>query len=136
MKRGLTLVELVIAIALAAALAIPVGWMISSHLGAVLQARDTSVATSLARYEVERLESLNNFFANPDLNVPGQTIPNFQGTVYTMARVVECLIGNCTSTAEGSQAIKRITIRVTRPPSTAPLVTLITYRTKHVTFGS
>lgn len=141
--RGLTLVELVITISLAAILGVPVGFILSEHLRAALQARDASVAMSLARQEVERLDSFNDFF-HADLALPTDpattTFVNYQGYPYTLQRTVSCLLGNCTNTGTGSQGVKRVTISVYKSSSPSPppdtlAATLITYRTKHVYFG-
>ena len=137
MKHGVTLVELVLAIGLAGILGIPTGLLLGEHLNASLRTRDSNLATQLARYEMERLDSLNNFFATPDLTVgPPIVIPNYQGYAYTLTRTVTCQVGNCTSTSTTSQGIKRIQIAVTKSDSTEPLANLISYRAKCVCFGS
>ena len=141
LRRGLTLVELVVTISLAAILGIPLGWLLSEQLEGALRARDAVLATNLARAELERLDSLNDFFT-PEL-APGATtvVPNYLGFPYTMERAVTCLPGgNCTSTSFSSQGVKRITVSIYKPGATDPLARrlsrLTTYRTKHVLFGS
>ena len=129
---GVTLIELVVTISLAAILAIPVGLLLSEHLTGALRARDATVATHLARYEMELLDSQNDFFTLA--SVAPQ--PNYQGYPYTLTRAVTCLLGDCTSTATTSQGVKRIEVTVTKTGSSDPLATLVTYRTKHVSFGS
>ena len=144
MSRGLTLVELVITISLAAILGIPVGLLLSEHLTSALGARDVTVATNLARREMEYVDSLNDNASGPffssALVVTTWDFPSYQGYPYTLRRVVTCLLGNCTSTSLTSQGVKRITVTVYKPSATDPfaqlLATLITYRTKHVAFGS
>ncbi len=140
MTRGLTLVELVITISLTAILSIPVGILISEHLTAAIRTRDVMVAMNLARYEMERLDSLNDFFAAPDLNIVSTTVQNYQGFPYTMVRAVDCLVGDCTSILTTSQGVKRIRITVFKPTDSNPLATqmatVVTYRAKHVLFGS
>jgi hypothetical protein len=86
----------------------------------------------LARYEMEQLDSLNDFFAL----VSALPIPNYQGYSYTLTRTVSCQTGDCTSTGIGNQGVKRIEITVTKSDSTDPLARLISYRTKCVCFGS
>ena len=139
MRRGLTLVELVLTIALAGILGIPTGLLLGEHLFVALTSRDSTVATQLARYEMERLDSLNNFF-DPNLNVvPPVTISNYQGFPYDLTRTVTCLTSpatTCTSGALNNQGVKRIQVTVTKTGSAQPLSRLISYRTKHVFFGS
>ena len=148
MSRGLTLVELVITISLAAILGIPVGLLLSEHLTSALGARDVTVATNLARREMEYVDSLNDNASGPFFSsaLGGAVVPtttdflSYQGYPYTLRRTVTCLLGNCTSTSLSSQGVKRITVTVYKPSATDPfaqlLATLITYRTKHVAFGS
>ena len=135
MKHGVTLVELVLTIGLAGILGIPTGLLLGEHLNVSLRTRDSNLATQLARYEMERLDSLNNFFAS-DLAVGTTVLPTYQGYPYTLTRTVSCQVGNCTSTSTTSQGVKRIQIAVTKPGSTEPLANLISYRAKCVCFGS
>jgi prepilin-type N-terminal cleavage/methylation domain-containing protein len=132
MTRGLTLVELVITIALAAILGVPVGFILSEHLRGALSARDAAVAMSLARQEMERLDSLNDFFVIS--SQAAAPVPGF--AAYTRAVAVTCLLGNCTNPGTGSQGVKQITIVVTKTGPGDTLATLVSYRTKHVFFGS
>jgi len=135
MSRGLTLVELVITIALAAILCVPAGILLSEHLKGALDARDYTVAMSLARQEMERLDSLNDFFASPDLNI-GTTSGTVSGfPAYTRTVTISCLVGNCTNPGTGSQGVKQITVVVTKTGPSDVLATLVSYRTKHVFFG-
>jgi len=132
MTRGLTLVELVITIALAAILGVPVGFILSEHLRGALRARDYAVAMSLDRQEMERLDSLNNFFS-----VSTQAAAPVAGfSAYTRAVTVTCLLGDCTNTNTNSQGVKKITVVVTKTGPGDVLATLVSYRTKHVAFGS
>lgn len=135
MRRGLTLVELVLTISLAAIIGVPVGFILSEHLRGALWARDAAVAMCLARQEMERLDSLNNFFASPDLSV-GTTSGTVSGfPSYTRTVTIICLVGNCTNTGTNSQGVKQITIVVTKTGPGDTLATLVSYRTKHVFFG-
>lgn len=135
MSRGLTLVELVLAIFLAGVIGMPVGLLISEHLRSALHAQRSGAAMQLARAELERLESLNNFFA-PDLALGTSVLPAYQGYPYDLTRAVTCEAGNCTTTGVTTHGLKRIRITVTPAGSAESLVTLTTYRTKHVAFGS
>ena len=131
MRRGLTLVELVITIALAAILGVPVGFILSEHLRGALRARDYAVAIQLARAEMEELDSWDDFFAIN--SQPAAPVPGFGA--YTREVNVTCPMGNCTNTSTGNQGVKQITIVVTKTGSGETLATLVNYRTKHVFFG-
>ena len=142
-RSGLTLVELVIAISLAVIISIPVALLLSEHLSGALRARDAMVAMNLARYEMERLDSLNDF-CHVDLTVNspgGLSIPSYQSYPYTLTRTVWCQANDCSSNCatiptNAKNGIKRIEILVTKDGSTARLAFLVTYRTKFVLFGS
>ena len=126
--------ELVIAVALVGIIGVPLGLLLSEHLRAAYATRESSIAVQLARAELERLDSLNDFFA-PDLTVGTTVLPAYQGTSYDLAREVTCLAGNCTKTEEKSEGMKRIRVTVTPSGSSTTLVRLTTDRTKHVYFG-
>ena len=136
MTRGLTLVELIITISLTAILGIPAGILLSRQLGAAIDARDYTVAMSLARYEMERLDSFNDVY-HADLFVTNSpvttTIVNYLGYPYTLERTVDCLTGDCTN---GNFNVKRVDVTVRKTGSISPLATLTTYRTQNVLFGS
>ena len=141
-RRGLTLIELVIGMSLAGILGIPTGLLLSETLEGLLNARDSVAAVSVAREAMERLESLNDF-CHPDLavNAPsGVTFDPYQGTPYTLTRTVWCQAGNCDNTcaapANGANGIKRIEITVRKQGASPILISLVTYRTKFVSFGS
>lgn len=148
LRAGLTLVELVITISLAAIIGIPTGILLSEHLTGALRARDYTVAMSLARREMERLDSLNNF-CHTDLDVtapsPPPLVGYWPGYPYDLTRIVQCQAGDCTSQSPGTchsppanarNGIKRIELRVTKSGSTEVQARLVTYRTKYVLFGS
>ena len=151
-RRGLTLVELVITISLAAIIGIPVGILLSEHLTGALRARDYAVAMSLARAEMERLDSLDsssgldnsNGFCHPDLNLTSPTPPPiagyWPGYSYDLTRIVLCQTGgncalNCASPADANNGIKQIEVRVTKSGSGELGASLMSYRTKFVRFG-
>ena len=150
---GMTLVELVITIATAAIIGIPTGLLISEHLQQSILLRDSNLGAQLARYELERLDGLNNFFAadlatnaaSPStpvvtvipLNPPPATyLMSPQSYPYTITRAVSCQIGDCTAGSPSTlQGVKRIVVTVTKSGSATPLIRLVTYRTKYVSFG-
>ena len=143
MTRGLTLIELVITISLAAILGIPIGLLLSEHLNGALQARDAAEAMSLARRELELLDSFNNFCDLALSIVPPQTFdPYLAPYPYALTRTITCQVGgaNCTSAcaaapAATDNAVKRIQITVRKRGSPDPLASVVTYRTKYVRFG-
>ena len=151
-SQGLTLVELVVGITLSAILGIAVGVLVSEHLRAALRVRDMTVAMSLARAELERLDSLDSVagqenttgFCHPDLNVTGAsgvTVSSLGGPSYVVVRIVTCQTGNCASNcasaSNANNGIKRIEIRVTKTSAVGERVAyLVTYRTKFVVFGT
>ena len=136
MTRGLTLVELIITISLTAIIGVPAGILLSRQIGAAIDTRDYTVAMSLARYEMERLDSFNDVY-HADLFVTNSpvttTIVNYLGYPYTLERTVDCLTGDCTN---GNFNVKRVDVTVRKTGSISPLATLTTYRTQNVLFGS
>ena len=141
--RGLTLVELVITISLAAIISIPAGILLSEHLTAALRARDYTVAMNLARAEMERLDSFNNF-CHADLAL-GTTDPvSGYPAAYTVRRVVSCRTGDTTCNTcvlppttplNADNGVKQIAVTVRKSGSTDTLASLTSYRTKYVLFG-
>ena len=140
-QNGLTLVELVITISLSGIIGVPVGILLSEQLRAALRARDSVVAMNLARYEMEQLDSFNNFcHTNLTVNSPaGTTIDPYQSTPYALTRIVWCQTGdcasNCGSPLDANNGIKRIEIQVRHSGSSEVLALLVSYRTKYVLFG-
>lgn len=149
MKRGLTLIELILTIGLSAIIAIPVGLLLSEQLNGALRARDSAVAMSLARYELERLDSLNNFcHADLAITAPAGVLltgaPFSSYPSYEVRRIVSCQAQAsataCTSACVASpaatdNAIKRVEVVATRSGTTDRVASLVTYRSKYVTFG-
>ena len=138
-RCGLTLIELVLTISLVGIIGIPTGLLLGEHIRAAMTTRDSTLATQLARYQVEQLDSLvingiGDFFA-----LTNASFPNYLGYPYDVTRTVTCLtdpLSNCSSVDPTIQAMKKIEVSVTRSNSTERLARLITYRTKHVLFGS
>jgi len=144
--RGLTLVELVVTIILTAIIGIPVGILLAEHLSGALRARDYTVAMNLARREMERLDSWNNF-CHADLNLTAGTPAPNPDPAYVVTRIVGCQTpasscacscsGTCGSGAPTSARndVKRVETRVTKSGSGEQLASLVSYRTKYVLFG-
>ena len=146
-RLGLTLVELVITISLAGIIGVPVGIILSRQLDSALRARDYAVAMSLARAEMERVDSASDVAAFCNLNSTAPA-PVSGYPAYTVERVVACQTAgsNCNCGCTGAcgvggtptsarNDIKRIEVRLTKSGSTDRLATLATYRTKYVLFG-
>ena len=142
-RSGLTLVELVIAISLSAIIGLPVGVFISEYLRGALQIPEMTIAMSLARDEMERLDSLNDV-CHADLALtsasPAPTPSYWLGYPYALTRIVQCQAGDCTNNcaapANDRNGIKRIELRVTRTGRGELLAAVVTYRTKFVLWGS
>ena len=145
-RTGLTLIELVVTTSLAAILGIPIGILLSEHLVAALRARDYTVAMSLARREMERLEAINDFCATPDwdLTGPGGVPAPSVNPAYEVTRIVACQVegspGACASSCVATpgntdNAIKRLEMVVRRVGSSDVLASTVSYRTKYVRFG-
>ena len=150
---GLTLVELILTIALAGILGAPLGIMLGEHLNGSLRATDRAVAMSLARWELERLDSLEsttspgrdnlNGFCHPDLtvNVPAGVLATSPNPAYTITRIVACQANDCASNCASSptnarNGVKRIEIQIRRAGTANVIASLVTYRMKYVLFGS
>jgi len=150
MTRGLTLVELVITISLAAIIGVPAGILLSEHLTGALRARDYAVALNLARAEIERLDSLNDF-CHTDLNLATTGPTPITGyPAYSLVRIVQCQTSSsscvcsctlrqgpldCRNATSATNDIKRTEVRVTKSGSSDNLASLVTYRTRWISFG-
>lgn len=137
-RRGFSLVELILVIILSAILGIPVAMLISEQIRLSLRARDASMAMSLARMELERLESLNNF-CHADLNIASTTMASYAGQPFTLFRNVVCQFGNCASNcatpSNTNNGVKRIDITVARTGTTEIVATVQAYKAKYMLNG-
>ena len=134
------MVELALTIGLLGIIGIPTGLLLHQHMWAALGSQDSVVATQLAQYEMEYLDSFNDFFTSPAIDCPSgrpvtTVIPLYKGYPYDLTRQVSCVLGECCSTATTQQGVKRLQVTVTKAGSSDPLARLISYRTKHVLFG-
>ena len=143
--HGLTLVELVVTIVLTAIIGVPMGRMVAEQLRGALNARDSTIAMNLARLELERLDSLNDF-CHADLALTGGTTAPNPDPAFTVTRIVSCQTptSSCACSCSGGcggapsnarNDIKRIEIRVTKSGSGELGAAAVTYRTKYVSFG-
>lgn len=129
--QGLSLVELVVAIAVGAVLSVPVGMILAEHLRGGIRARDQVVATQLARYEMERLDALNTYASlasGGPYSLSG--VPAF-----TITTTVTCETGGSTCNAGGANSVKRVQVDVRKLGETNLYASLVTFRTENVQFG-
>lgn len=139
-RQGFSLIELILVIVLAAILGIPTGMLITEQIRLSLRARDASMAISLARMELARLDGLNNF-CHADLNAPSSTtIASYAGQPFTLFRNVVCQFGNCASNCliapiNANNGVKRIDITVARNGTTEVIATVQAYKTEYVLNG-
>lgn len=145
-EGGLTLVELVVVIALTGIISIPAGMLMAEQIRLALRARDASIAMSLARMELEVLESRTMITGLPGnqsnachADFSNGTFVSYAGQPYTLIRTVVCQIGNCVNncgtTNNGNNGIKRVEITVARNGTTEVVARLTAYRTKFLLDG-
>ena len=131
-QDGVSLVEMVITIAVATIISVPVGMLLMEHLNGAVRARDQEIAMHLARYELERLDALNNYATLA--SVPAYSLPGY--AAYTITTTVSCQTGGSTCNNGGAESLKRIQVDVRKTGETNPLASLVTYRAEDVLFGS
>lgn len=122
-SRGVTLVELVMAIVILASIAIPMGLMIAEQIQGMMAATDLTTAGNLARFEMEKLNNLPF-----DSIVSGSS--SYPGYAYDVARTVVTTAGG------GGASLKDITVTVNRTGDATPLVTLYSSIVNNVTYSS
>lgn len=118
-KKGVTLVELVMAIIILAAVAIPMASMIGSQIQGMMTSTDFTAAGNLARQEMERLNNISYASISNGNSVSGS---------YTVTWTVVTVAGG------GGAERKDITLIAGRTGA-ANLVTLYGSITKDVTYG-
>ena len=127
-KRGFTLVELIMTVVVVSIVAVPLSLLISQHLESVLQSQDYTLAVTLARLDMEKVNNLS--YDNVD-SVPFTPYPGYN---YDIGRDVVCLQGNYVDGVSG-ESLKKITVEVRRTGSSQVLVSLVTYLAKNVAYG-
>jgi len=146
MSRGLTLVEFIITILLTAIIGLSTGLLVSEHLKGGLNARDHAVAMNLARAEIERVESWNDFCAvssSPFAPVSGYPAYELERAVTCQTPTTSCACSctlvtkalDCTVAAANTNDVKRINIRVRKSVANNTVGSLISHRTRWVSFG-
>ena len=123
--RGFTLVELIMTVVVVSIVAIPLSLLISQHLESVLQSQDYTLAVTLARLDMEKV---NNLSYN---NIVSGSFSPYQGTNYDVTRTVTYAQGD----EAAAESMKKIVVDVKRSGDAAVLVSLVTYVTKNITYG-
>ncbi len=121
-SKGVTLVELVVAIVILVLISIPTGLMIAEQIQGMAASSDMTVAGNLARYEMEKLNNL--LFAS--ITSGSSAYP---GYAYDVARTV------VTTTGGNGALLKDITITVSRTGDPTAIVTLYSSIANNVTYS-
>jgi len=123
--RGFTLVELIMTIVVMAIVAIPLALLVSQHIESVFTSRDLTLATNLARFEMENVSNMNY------TNITNASFSNYQGYDYDLNRNAVYVYGSNLT----PNSLKRITVSVSRHGEVSAIVTLITYLAGNITYG-
>lgn len=125
-SRGVTLIELVMAMVILGLVAIPMGAMIGAQIQGMMTSADLTAAGNLGRLEMERLHNL--LYTDADLDVGTTPLPNYQGSLYNLTRTVA-------ETTSGLEAMKNVTLTVQRAGTTPVLVRFDNTFCKNVSDG-
>lgn len=120
-KAGVTLIELIMAMVILAAISIPAASMIGAQIQGMMTSADLTAAGNLARREMERLN-----------NIPYASVATGGSTIgsYDVNWAVATVAGG------GGAQRKDITLTAQRTGSAAPLVTLYSSIAQNVTYAS
>ncbi|MCK5580238.1 MAG: hypothetical protein KAJ18_03090 [Candidatus Omnitrophica bacterium] len=105
--------------------ALPLASLVARYIQSAFLSQDYTAALYLAQYEIELVDNLD--FAN----ITTASFPNYQSYDYDVTRTVSYASGNDSSV----EALKQITVQVTKSGSATVLVSLVTYVAKNVTYG-
>lgn len=122
-NRGVTLVELVMAIVVLALISIPMGLMIRSQIQGMMAGTDLTIAGNLARLEIERLQNL------PFADILSGTT-SYPGYAYDISRTVVTTAGG------GGAILKDITVTVSPSGSPSPAIEMYSSIVNNVTYAS
>ena len=124
-RRGYTMIEFIVMIAVASALTVGLGRAVQSQIGTALDNRDYMVALNLAK---QQMAIMNASTTVPALatTAPSDVGVSFSG--FTFSQVVTSVATN------GSDYIRQIQLDVLK--GSKVLVRVYTYRTNIVTFGN
>lgn len=130
MKRGWTLVELVVTLGLTGLLAIPLGNVFAQLVEGTLEDHEQAVVMNLARARLEEVNSL----PYADVVTLSSPLSNYRGFPYDLQQTVAT---QTPTDGSSSASIKRITVTVVRTGTTSPpLARVVTYRANGVASGS
>ncbi len=105
--------------------AIPLSLFICQQITSAYQSQDNSMATHLARFEMERVKKMSYN------SIVTATFPNYQGYAYTVVRTVAFVQGN----AGSAESMKSVRVQVNKTGSATILVDTLTYITRNVSYG-
>ncbi len=108
-----------------AIVAIPLALLVSQHIESVFTSRDLTLATNLARFEMENVSNMNY------TNITNASFSNYQGYDYDLNRNAVYVYGSNLT----PNSLKRITVSVSRHGEVSAIVTLITYLAGNITYG-
>lgn len=117
---GFTLMELVMAIVVAAIIAIPLSVTIASYVKGAFASQNTAMAVALARYDIERVNKM------PYASMVSASFSNYLGYSYDVRRTVSYIQGNGTS----AESLKKIVVDVRRSGNPTVLASFTTYFAK------
>ena len=123
-QKAFTFIELIMAIVVVGITAIPISITLSKHVQSVFQSQDMTMATNLARFDLEQVN--NTAYAS----IAAANITGYQGYGYDLSRAFSYING----TAVSAESTKKITVQVTKSGSSAVLVKLVTYISKNIRY--
>jgi prepilin-type N-terminal cleavage/methylation domain-containing protein len=124
-KAGFTLVELIMAIVVVGIVSVPLSLLLSQHIESTFQSEDLTIATNLARFEMEKVNNLAY------ASIVNATFSNYEGYGYDLTRTFAYAQGSGLST----ESLKKVTVQVRKSGSAAVLVSLISYIAKNISYG-
>ncbi|MCB9757644.1 MAG: prepilin-type N-terminal cleavage/methylation domain-containing protein [Candidatus Omnitrophica bacterium] len=122
---GFTLIELVMAIVVAAIIAIPLSVTIASYVKGAFASQDSAMAIALARYDIERVNKMS--FAS----MVSVSFSNYLGYSYDVTRTVSYIQGSGSS----AESLKKIIVDVRRSGNSAVLASFTTYFANNIVYG-
>lgn len=129
-KKGFTLIELIISIVIAAIIIIVVANGYRQIVEAVARSSDLAKAVNLSEREFSMINSIS--YSDATLaNGYNNLSSNYQSSGYDLRRQVSYDAGTDATT----QSLKRITVTIYRSGSATPILTVVTLRTKNVTYA-
>jgi len=124
-KAGFTLIELIMTIVVVGIVAIPLSLLLSQHIESTFQSEDLTIATNLARFEMEKVNNLAY------ASIVNATFSNYEGYSYDLTRTFAYAQGSDSS----AESLKKITVEVSKSGTAAVLVSLISYIAKNISYG-